>query len=72
MRVYDDKYKKGMTNMHSKLIRTEKRLSLNQMIVFRKCEEEEVCGCVYYLRVWERFTFYTYLAFYRLFKFWLN
>jgi len=60
---------KKITNMHSKLIRTEKRLFLNQMIVFGKCEGEGVCGCVYYLRVWERFSFYTYLAFYRWFKF---
>jgi len=43
MRVYDDKYKKGMTNMHSKPIRTEKRLSLNQMIVLENVRGK---GCV--------------------------
>jgi hypothetical protein len=34
MRVYDGKYRKKMTNMHLKLIKAEKGLSLNQVIRF--------------------------------------
>jgi hypothetical protein len=41
MRVYSGKYRKRMSNMHSKLIRAEKELSLNQMIEF---------GCIYIMR----------------------